>query len=74
MRRRKEHQHLFESLEEQTMETEESNFMPRQFADWREIPSESDGPITKPSGGSQKSKIRTFRLDSLKKQREHLVL
>jgi RNA polymerase sigma-70 factor, ECF subfamily len=40
MRRRKEHQHLFESLEEQTMETEEGDFMPRQFADWREIPSD----------------------------------
>ncbi len=40
MRRRKEHQHLFESLEEQTMETEEGEFMPRQFADWREIPSD----------------------------------
>jgi RNA polymerase sigma-70 factor (ECF subfamily) len=40
MRRRKQHQHLYESLEEQTMETEESEFMPRQFADWREIPSE----------------------------------
>ncbi len=40
MRRRKEHQHLYESLEEQTMETEEGEFMPRQFADWREIPSD----------------------------------
>ena len=40
MRRRKDRQHLYESLEEQAMETEEGEFMPRQFADWREIPSD----------------------------------
>lgn len=40
MRRRKDRQHLYESLEEQTMETEEGEFMPRQFADWRDIPSD----------------------------------
>src|SRR5258708_306344 len=40
MRRRKDRQHLYESLEEQTMETEEGEFMPRQFSDWREIPSD----------------------------------
>jgi RNA polymerase sigma-70 factor, ECF subfamily len=40
MRRRKDRPHLYESLEEQTMETENGEFMPRQFADWREIPSD----------------------------------
>ena len=40
MRRRKERHHLYESLDEQTMETDEGEFMPRQFADWRDIPSD----------------------------------
>jgi RNA polymerase sigma-70 factor (ECF subfamily) len=40
MRRRKDRQYLYESLEEQTMQTEEGEFMPRQFADWRDIPSD----------------------------------
>jgi len=40
MRRRKDHRHLYDSLEEQAMATEEGEFMPRQFADWREIPSD----------------------------------
>jgi RNA polymerase sigma-70 factor, ECF subfamily len=40
MRRRKDRQHLYESLEESAMETEDGEFMPRQFADWREIPSD----------------------------------
>lgn len=40
MRRRKDRQHLYESLEEQSMDTEDGEFMPRQFADWREIPSD----------------------------------
>lgn len=40
MRRRKDHRHLFESLEEQTMETDEGEFLPHQFADWHEIPSD----------------------------------
>lgn len=39
MRRRKDHQHLFESVEDEA-ETEEGEFMPRQCADWRDIPSE----------------------------------
>jgi RNA polymerase sigma-70 factor (ECF subfamily) len=41
MRRRKDHQHLFESIEDEAVETEEGDFMPHQFADWREIPSEA---------------------------------
>jgi RNA polymerase sigma-70 factor, ECF subfamily len=40
MRRRKDRKHLYESLEERAMESEEGEFMPRQFADWREIPSD----------------------------------
>ena len=40
MRRRKNHQHLFESIEDQASETADGDFMPRQFADWRESPSE----------------------------------
>jgi RNA polymerase sigma-70 factor, ECF subfamily len=40
IRRRKNRGHLYESIDE-GLETEESDdFMPRQFADWREIPSE----------------------------------
>lgn len=39
-RRRKEHNHLFESLDEPDL-SEEGEIMPRQFADWREIPSEA---------------------------------
>lgn len=40
IRRRKNRSHLYESIDE-GMETEESDdFMPRQLADWREIPSE----------------------------------
>lgn len=40
MRRRKNRSHLYESIDE-GMETEESDdFMPRQLADWREIPSD----------------------------------
>ncbi|HVC91876.1 MAG TPA: sigma-70 family RNA polymerase sigma factor [Acidobacteriaceae bacterium] len=41
MRRRKNHDNLFESIEEQAVETEEGDFMPRQYADWREVPSEA---------------------------------
>jgi RNA polymerase sigma-70 factor (ECF subfamily) len=41
MRRRKDHQHLYEPLQEEAGESSESEFMPREFADWREIPSES---------------------------------
>jgi RNA polymerase sigma-70 factor (ECF subfamily) len=40
MRRRKDRRHLYESMEEQAMETEDGEFMPREFADWREIPSD----------------------------------
>jgi RNA polymerase sigma-70 factor, ECF subfamily len=41
MRRRKSHQHLFESLNDEANETEEGMFMPRQFSDWRDVPSEA---------------------------------
>jgi RNA polymerase sigma-70 factor, ECF subfamily len=41
MRRRKNHQHLFESLDDEANETEEGMFMPRQFSDWRDVPSEA---------------------------------
>lgn len=42
MRRRKDHQHLFESIDDDPVDTkEEGEFMPHQFADWREIPSEA---------------------------------
>jgi len=40
MRRRKDHRHLYESLEEQAVDLEDGEFMPQQFADWREVPSE----------------------------------
>jgi RNA polymerase sigma-70 factor (ECF subfamily) len=38
--RRKDRAHLYESLEQGLEAEESSEFMPRQFADWREIPSE----------------------------------
>ena len=41
MRRRKNHQHLFEALGNEDSEAEEGMFMPRQFADWRDVPSEA---------------------------------
>jgi len=41
MRRRKEHQHLYEPLEEEAKESADTEFMPREFADWREVPSEA---------------------------------
>ena len=41
MRRRKDRRHLYESVDDPGTESEEGEFMPRQFADWREIPSES---------------------------------
>ena len=40
MRRRKERKHLYESLDDGEQESDEGEFMPRQFADWRDIPSE----------------------------------
>jgi RNA polymerase sigma-70 factor (ECF subfamily) len=39
MRRRKNHQQLFEPIDDEANESEEG-FMPRQFADWRDVPSE----------------------------------
>jgi RNA polymerase sigma-70 factor (ECF subfamily) len=41
MRRRKDRRHLYESVDDPGAESEEGEFVPRQFADWREIPSES---------------------------------
>lgn len=42
MHRRKNRAHLYESLDEEAPNQEpESEFMPQQFADWREIPSEA---------------------------------
>jgi len=41
MRRRKNHSHLYEALEENGGEEAEGEFLPRQFADWRELPSEA---------------------------------
>lgn len=41
MRRRKDRRHLYDSLEEENTESQEGEFMPRQFADWRDIPSDS---------------------------------
>lgn len=39
MRRRKERKHLYDSIDDHEAK-EEGSYMPRQFADWREIPSE----------------------------------
>jgi RNA polymerase sigma-70 factor (ECF subfamily) len=39
MRRRKNHQQLFEPIDDEPNESKEG-FMPRQFADWRDVPSE----------------------------------
>jgi RNA polymerase sigma-70 factor, ECF subfamily len=41
MRRRKDHKHLFESIEDDPVDSKEGDFMPHQFADWRDIPSEA---------------------------------
>jgi RNA polymerase sigma-70 factor (ECF subfamily) len=41
MRRRKDRKHIYESLDDGNKESEDGEFMPRQFADWREIPSET---------------------------------
>jgi RNA polymerase sigma-70 factor (ECF subfamily) len=41
MRRRKSHGHLYESLDEGLQDSDEGVIMPRQVADWREIPSEA---------------------------------
>jgi len=40
MRRRKDRAHLYESTDEAIEESDEGEIMPRQFADWREVPSE----------------------------------
>jgi RNA polymerase sigma-70 factor (ECF subfamily) len=40
LRRRKNHGHLYESLDESGQNEVEGEFMPRQFADWRDVPSE----------------------------------
>jgi len=41
MRRREGRAHLYESLDEGAEETEEGEILPRQVADWREVPSEA---------------------------------
>jgi RNA polymerase sigma-70 factor (ECF subfamily) len=40
MRRRKDRKHLFESID-QIQESEEGDYLPKELADWREIPSEA---------------------------------
>ncbi len=40
MRRRKDHKHLYEPLEGEEEGNDDAGFMPREFADWRDIPSE----------------------------------
>jgi RNA polymerase sigma-70 factor, ECF subfamily len=40
MRRRKEHAEVMEPIDNQTIPDGEGNYTPRDFADWREIPSE----------------------------------
>ena len=41
MRLRKDHKHLYEALEGEEQGNEDAGFMPREFADWRDIPSEA---------------------------------
>ena len=41
MRRRKDRKHLYESLDDGIEDSEDGEIMPRQIADWREIPSEA---------------------------------
>lgn len=41
LRLRRDRRHLYESLDDGAQETDDSEIMPRQFADWREIPSEA---------------------------------
>ena len=41
MRLRKDHKHLYEALEGEDSGNEDPDFMPRELADWREIPSET---------------------------------
>jgi RNA polymerase sigma-70 factor, ECF subfamily len=40
MRKRKDHQYLYESIDGAAGENDDGEFMPRQFADWRDLPSE----------------------------------
>ena len=40
MRLRKDHKHLYEPLEDEEQGNEDAGFLPREFADWRDIPSE----------------------------------
>jgi RNA polymerase sigma-70 factor (ECF subfamily) len=41
LRRRKDHAHLYQSIDDTAETSEDGDVMPRQFADWREIPSEA---------------------------------
>lgn len=41
IRLRRERRNLYDSLDEAALDSEDGEFMPRQFADWREIPSEA---------------------------------
>lgn len=41
MRRRKDRPHLYESLDDDAGEDEEGDFRPKQFADWRDLPTEA---------------------------------
>jgi RNA polymerase sigma-70 factor (ECF subfamily) len=41
MRRRKDRPQLYEGLEDNAAEDEEGDFRPKQFADWRDLPSEA---------------------------------
>ena len=41
MRRRKDRKHLYESLDEPTDGEHEGDYVPKDFADWRDIPSEA---------------------------------
>ncbi len=57
MYRRKRRQHLYESLDEQAEESDQTkSFRPKQFADWRELPNEV----------VEQSEIRAAVLDALK--------
>jgi RNA polymerase sigma-70 factor (ECF subfamily) len=40
MRKRKDHQYLYESIDGAAAMNDDGEFMPRQFADWRDLPSE----------------------------------
>lgn len=41
MRRRREHAEIMEAIDNRTSHDDEGNYVPRDFADWREIPSET---------------------------------